>query len=156
MRNFISLVLLFLSIPFSFSQKQGSELIDSLKGELKNSVADTAKVRLLGKLSFQYFNFDTDSGIFYAEQAILLAKRLKWGLGIAFSYNYLGVNYGVKGNYPKALECFNTSLSKYTEIDDKQGIAFLSNNLGNFYRILKKPAKAIVFFYKINCYQQGT
>ncbi len=148
MRNFISLVLLFLSIPFSFSQKQGSELIDSLKGELKNSVADTAKVRLLGKLSFQYFNFDTDSGIFYAEQAILLAKRLKWGLGIAFSYNYLGVNYGVKGNYPKALECFNTSLSKYTEIDDKQGIAFLSNNLGNFYRILKKPAKAIVFFTK--------
>jgi len=137
------LFLLSLLISPSHAQGPGSEVIDSLKLTLLNATEDTNKVRLLGKLSFEYYQFDTDSGIYYAEKAIALSKKIKWELGVAFSYNYLGTNYAVKGNYPKALEYFNKSLSKYAEIGDKQGVAFLSNNLGNFYRLLKNYPKAI-------------
>jgi signal transduction histidine kinase len=148
MKKLITMFLLLLLVNYSFAQKQGMELIDSLKSKLTNSIEDTSKVRLLGKLSFQYYGFDTDLGIFYAEQAIKLAEKLQWKKGIAFSYNYLGTNYAVKGNYPKAAEYFSKSLSRYTEIGDKQGIAFLSNNLGNFYRIQKDYPKAIGFINK--------
>ena len=103
---------------------------------------DTSKVRLLGKLSFHYFGFNTDSGIVYGEKALSMAKKIDWGTGIAFSYNYLGTNYAVRGNFPRALENFYKSLSEYTRIGDEQGIAFITNNLGNFFRIRKEFDKA--------------
>ncbi len=142
MKKLVLIAFLLFFINYLFAQKQGTELIDSLKLREVVSPPDTGKVRLLGKLAFQYYKFDTDSGVYYAEQAISLAEKLKWGMGIAFSWNYLGTNYAVKGNYPKALECFINSLTKYSEIGDQQGIAFLSNNLGNFYRIQKNYFKA--------------
>ncbi len=148
MQKIIVLFFLMFSITYSFAQKQGIELIDSLKLRLKGSIEDTGKVRLLGKLSFQYFRFDTDSGIHYAQNAIIIAEKLHWDLGLAFSYNYLATNYAVKGNYPKALEYFHKSLTKYTVIGNKQGIAFLSNNLGNFYRMQKNYPKAIDYILK--------
>jgi hypothetical protein len=148
MKKILALFMLLFPISYLYSQKQGPELIDSLKSGLTVAAQDTVKVSLLGKLSFQYYKFDTDSGIYYAEQAISLAEKLNWVKGIAFSWNYLGTNYAVKGNYPKALECFHNSLAKYNEIGDKQGIAFISNNLGNLYRILKQYVKAEEFVYK--------
>lgn len=141
-------VFLFL-IAFTVSasaQKQGYELIDSLKSKLTVTGEDTSRVRILGKLSFQYFRYDTDLGIYYAVEAIKLAEKLHWDLGLAFSFNYMGTNYAVKGNYPKALEYFHKSLSKYTEIGNKQGIAFLCNNLGNLYRLQKDNSKAADYF----------
>ena len=147
MKKPILLFLVLLSIH-TMGQKQGIELIDSLKTRLKISGEDTAKVRLLGKLSFQYFRFDTDSGIHYANQAITLAQNLNWKLGLAFSYNYLGTNYAVKGDFPKALDYFGKSLSVYNEIGDKQGMAFILNNLGNFFRIQKNFPKAIEYLNK--------
>ncbi len=145
MKKSVFVFLLIFLTNHSFAQKQGTELIDSLKTKLLSSSEDTSKVRLMGQLSFQYFKFDTDSGIYFAQEAVQLAEKLQWGLGVAFSYNYMGTNYAVRGNHPKALECFNKSLSKYSEIGDKQGVAFLSNNLGNFYRMLKDYTKAIDF-----------
>ena len=147
MKKTILFFLVLLSIN-TLGQKQGIELIDSLKTRLKISDEDTSKVRLLGKLSFQYYHFDTDSGIYYAKQAIALSENLNWKMGLAFSYNYLGTNYAVKGDFPQALEYFGKSLSTYTEIGDKQGIAFLSNNLGNFYRMQKNFPKAIEYLNK--------
>ena len=144
MKKAMLLFLVLFSIH-ALGQKQGIELIDSLKTRLISSVEDTTKVRLMGKLSFQYYRFDTDSGIYYAKQAISLAEKLRWKTGLAFSYNYLGTNYAVKGNYPDALEYFGRSLTTYTEIGDKQGIAFLSNNLGNFYRMQKNFPKSIEY-----------
>ncbi len=148
MKKTILLFLMFYVVTDLVAQKQGIEIIDSLKLRLKTSAEDTSKVRLLGKLSFQYFSFDTDSGVYYAEQAIQLGEKLQWGLGLAFSYNYLATNFAVKGNYPKALKYFHQSLTHYTTIGDKQGCAFILNNLGNLYRLLKDYPKAIDFCNK--------
>ena len=148
MKKLCFLIILLFLVNYLSAQKQGSELIDSLKSRIPVSSSDTATVRLLGKLAFQYYKFDTDSGIYYANQAITLAEKLKWGTGIAFSLNYLGTNYAVKGNFAKALECFTNSLSEYTKIGDQQGVAYLSNNLGNFYRIHKNYSKAKEYINK--------
>ena len=104
MKNSILVIVLLITITSSPAQKQGLDLIDSLKTDLSRAAEDTGKVRLLGKLSFQYYRYDTDLGIAYGQQAIALAEKLRWETGLAFSYNYLGTNYAVKGNYTKALE----------------------------------------------------
>lgn len=145
MKKVLLAFLLFLSLSTLYAQKQGLDIIDSLKLKLQNSADDTGKVRMLGKISFQYFRFDTDSGIAYGERALRLAEKLHWGLGKAFSNNYIGTNYAVKGNHPKALDYFNRSLSEYTSIGDKQGIAFICNNLCNFYRMQKEYPRAIEY-----------
>ncbi len=148
MKTTVYVFLIFLFISSSSAQKQGRDLLDSLRVEADKAPDDTSTVRLLGRMSFLSFQYDTDQGIAYAERAIALAERLGWKTGLAFSYNYLGTNYAVKGNYSKALEYFHTSLSFYTEIGDAQGIGFLSNNLGNLYRILKNYPKAVEYCSK--------
>jgi signal transduction histidine kinase/ActR/RegA family two-component response regulator/Tfp pilus assembly protein PilF len=130
------------------AQKQGVDLLDSLKQKLETLKEDTSKVRLLGKLSFQYYRYNTDTGILYAEQAISLSKKIKWDLGLAFSYNYLATNYAVKGVIYKALELFHLSLLKYREIGDKQGEAFILNNIGNLYRMQKDFPMALYYLHK--------
>ena len=85
MKKILALFMLLFPISYLYSQKQGPELIDSLKSGLTVAAKDTVRVSLLGKLSFQYYKFDTDSGIYYAEQAISLAEKLNWVKGIAFS-----------------------------------------------------------------------
>ena len=141
--------LFFLAVALSSNgEKEGRELIDSLRSRLAVSAEDTGRVRILGKLAFQYYKINTDTGIIYSEQAIALAEKLNWNTGLAFSYNYLGINYGVKGNYPKALECFNKSLLKYTLIGDQLWIAKISNNLANLYNMMKQPDKGILFVNK--------
>ncbi len=148
MKKLLNLVILFLIINQLFASKQGAELIDSIKYKIKVTPADTVRVELLGKLSFQYFSFNTDSGIHYGEMARELASKLHWGKGVAFSCNYIGTNYAVKGNYPEALDNFFKALAEYTRIGDQQGIAFTSNNLGNFYRIRKDYTLAAEYINK--------
>jgi len=148
LKKYIFIFILLFSATHILAQKQGKELIDSLKIRLIQSKEDTSKVRLLGKLSFQYFRFDTDSGIYYADQGIILAEKLQWELGLAFCYNYKGINFGVKGNYPNALVFFHKAFEKYSLLDDKIGIAYSSNNLGNLYRFQKDFKKAIDYFTK--------
>jgi len=144
-KRIIILIAFVFLIENTFSQIQGIELIDSLKLQLSNAKEDTSQARILGKLSFLYYRFDTDSGVYYGQKALSLSEKLKWTTGIAFSYNYLGTNFAVKGNFPQALDYFNKSLVKYNEADDQQGIAFLNNNLANFYRIHKEYSKAIEY-----------
>ena len=148
MKRILSLLIIMLLIFDLSAQMLGTELLDSLKSKIATAPEDTNKVKLLGKLSFQYYSFDTDSGIHYGEIARALATKLQWGKGVAFSYNYIGTNYAVKGNYPEALENFYKALAEYTGINDQQGIAFISNNLGNFFRIRKEYTKAKEYLNK--------
>jgi tetratricopeptide (TPR) repeat protein len=140
--------LLFISINVTSAQKQGSEYIDSLKLRTPLAVEDTNKAELLAKLSFEYYGFNTDLGIKYGEQALVLSQKLGWKKGIAWAYNSIGSNWAIKSNYPRALECYMKSLSMYTEIGDKKRIANASNNLGWLYNSEKEYAKAFGFLNK--------
>ena len=131
-----------------FPQKQGAELIDSLKSCLPVAKEDTNKVILLGILSFEYHRFDTDLGIQYGEQSKSLAEKLHYATGIAYAYNYLGTNYGIRGDFPKALDCFMQALNKFTQIGNQNMIAIMSNNIGLIYININEPEKAIENFNK--------
>ncbi|RPH32089.1 MAG: PAS domain S-box protein [Bacteroidales bacterium] len=145
---FFVFLLLFLLSENSTAQKQGLELIDSLKLDLVNASNDTNKVAKLCRIAFEHHRFDTDLGIKYAEQALRIADSLSWKKGIAYACNALGVNYIIKGSYPEALYYFQKSLAKYTEIGDSRMVATLCNNLGLIYNGQNDYIKAIEYFNK--------
>lgn len=148
MNKLIQVLLFTLTISSTFGQKQGLELIDSLKTQLTTAVDDTNKVLLLGKLSFESRHFDTESGIQYGEQSLELAEKLEWNKGIAAALNDLGTNYAIRGTYPKALDYFIKSFDKFTKIKNQAMIAALANNIGWIYMNMDNPDKAILYYKK--------
>src|ERR1700744_4835059 len=85
---------LFVLITLSVSaQKQGHPHIDSLLRQLHAAKDDTGKVNLLIKLRAYTSTSKPDSALYYLQQSLSLAQKLKWQKGIAAAYNYLGIYY---------------------------------------------------------------
>jgi serine phosphatase RsbU (regulator of sigma subunit)/DNA-binding CsgD family transcriptional regulator len=114
-------------------QSQSFE-IDSLLTELNQAKEDTTKVNILNNISYQfYFVGDFDTELKYAEDALNLAKKLKWKKGIAHALKNIGSAYDDKGNYIEALEYYTQSIKLFEEIGSKKGIADTYNNIGSVY-----------------------
>ena len=89
-----------LSSIIGFAQ---NKRLDSLQYELAISRADTNRVLVLVKLINWYRSYIPDSAFFYGQQALELARQIKFPKGEAESLFYLGVAYRALGNYSKAL-----------------------------------------------------
>jgi len=105
-----------------------------LKKQIIVSKTDTAKIKLLNNLGFNYFSVNTDTAQMYLSEALALAQKIKNKAGIALSYNYFGkLNYQLS-KYEKALEYYEKALQIRKELDDLKGIAILYVNFGNIYK----------------------
>ncbi|GEP51556.1 hypothetical protein FNO01nite_22280 [Flavobacterium noncentrifugens] len=103
--------LFLLWIPlFSFGQKEGQELIDSLLTVLPKMKNDSTKVKTLNDLSYNYQYIDPKSGQKYANDALTLSKKIRWNDGIAESYRSLGINYSVDSDFEKSLLYYGKAL----------------------------------------------
>jgi signal transduction histidine kinase len=155
MKRLIILFLIIALIDFLFAQKQGAQFIDSLKSKIQYTVEDTNKVKLLARLSFEYYGLNTDLGIKYGEQALELSEKLHWNKGIGMAYNSLGANWAIKSNYPKAFDCYLKSLTRFNEVGDKKKIANAFNNIGWLYIFEKQYTKSFVYLNKsLNIYTE--
>jgi two-component system sensor histidine kinase/response regulator len=129
-RLLITLLLLFLSIPFSHAQ---SGEIALLTEELKTSVNDTIKVNVYYALSKFYWYRNPDSAILMADQAMELARKHNFRKGIALSYLTKGVALVGKGKYPEALRCHLEALRISEELKLKGLTGNNYNNIGIVY-----------------------
>ena len=148
MKDILTTFLFVFTVTISIAQKQGQQLIDSLKSDLLLAVDDTNKVLLLGKLSYQNRNFDTENGISYGKQSLDLAEKLKWNKGIASALNDMGTNYAIRGNYTKALEYFIKAYNKFAAINNQSMVAALANNIGWIYMNINEPDQANAYYNK--------
>lgn len=71
-----------------------------------------------------------DSGIFHCEQALQLTDET---ITLAKTYNVLGRVYAKKGNGEKALFHYFESIRLADQIDYKVGLAYVYQNLGNYF-----------------------
>jgi signal transduction histidine kinase len=144
-RLLITLLLLFLSIPFSHAQ---SGEIALLTEELKTSVNDTIKVNVYYALSKFYWYRNPDSAILMADQAMELARKHNFRKGIALSYLTKGVALVGKGKYPEALRCHLEALRISEELKLKGLTGNNYNNIGIVYYSMGNYVKAIEYFKK--------
>ncbi len=144
-RLLITLLCLFLSVPFCYAQ---SGEIALLNEELKSSVNDTIKVNVYYSLSKFYWYRNPDSAILMADQAMELARKHDFKKGIALSYLTKGVALVAKGKFPEALRCHLEALTISEELKLRGLTGNNYNNIGIVYSSMGNYAKAIEYFEK--------
>src|SRR5690606_2965976 len=131
MKKAILVFILFLS-PFLWrgaggkvsAQNQGQTEIDSLQVQLSKAKEDTAKVKILNRMSEQScWSGDYDTALQYANSALALAKKHRFQKGEIKAYNNIGLIHTSQGNFDEALKNYTTSLKISQKSGDKQGEA---------------------------------
>lgn len=130
------------------AQKQGQHLIDSLLPLLPAMKQDTAKVKILNNLSYEFNRIDVDEGIRYGTEALELATKLHWKKGMATAHRLIGINYMDVASHDTAMENLEKSLAIFSEINDKAGIAKVYGNMGASYSVQDDRSKALEFHLK--------
>jgi len=132
----------------ALAQLEGQAKLDSIVRELPKYNDDTNKVRILNTISFEYMNIDPDYGIRKGTDALNLAEKLQYQIGIARAYNNLGSNYCVKSDFPGALSYYFRSLKIYENLNDSAHIAQILGNIGTVYLQENDYSKAFEYFSK--------
>jgi signal transduction histidine kinase len=110
MKLFIQIFLLCLMPMFSIAQTDPNwgyvtaRQADSLKRNLLTEKNDTLKMAACRSLGFYYQEFIPDSGLYFHEQQLALAKKLNMKLWQADAYSQAGFTLTTTGNLIKAYE----------------------------------------------------
>jgi len=91
---------------------------------------DTNKVKLLSDLCWDYRFVSADSALTFGEQALQLAKEIKFTKGIAQAYNDMAIIFIDRANYRRATEYLDESIKIREQLNDLPGIASIYNKLG--------------------------
>ncbi|MDB5230370.1 MAG: Tetratricopeptide repeat-containing protein [Chitinophagaceae bacterium] len=101
--------------------------IDSLKHVLAITNADTTRVHLLRQTGY------TQRNLSLLQQALALAKKLKYVTGIVNCYNTMGNFFFGNSNYPNAIEFYLQGLKISEENEYLAGIGKTKGNIGSVY-----------------------
>jgi len=143
---FIQVFFLFSSI-FNGGYAQ-TQLIDSLKLEIKNAKGDSQKANLLIKLSIEVASRDYKEALKYGKKGLTLAKEHSMTHEEGLAYNNMGIAYWYAGNYDSAQLMYEKSLTKKIETNDSIGIAKCYNNIGLVLWNKGKYAEVLTYFLK--------
>ncbi|MBK9195087.1 MAG: hypothetical protein IPO17_08860 [Flavobacteriales bacterium] len=87
MRALLPVVLTLFAVP---SVAQDPTLAPDLRAALSEDLADTTRAQILVKLCFNLTRSQPDSALYYGEQGLALAERIKDAKSIADARNNLG------------------------------------------------------------------
>jgi len=135
-------VLLFFACLSAFSQTTDLDRMKAALGEKTGK----ERVDVLSKISFAYWKMSPEKGIEYGNEALQLAKTLRYKEGEANALNSLGVNYWSIMDLEKALSYFQESMILRELADDKVGISKSVNNIGMIYGELENYEASLQYF----------
>ena len=135
---------------------------DSLRIEYQNATTDTARIRILFKIGYQFLNGPSDSLIFHFRKSLEIAERNLQQLNqsdqsqngaLIIQYKKLsiralieiGIEYFYQSNYPLALENFFRALETSKEINDIDLISECNSEIGIVYKNQGRYDEAIEF-----------
>jgi tetratricopeptide (TPR) repeat protein len=111
-----------------------SKKLAELEAKLKKASADsTDKVDVLHQLARVWSRKDLKTANKYAKKANILAQKLQYQKGLAYSRLNRGIFYFFKSETEKASVCFLEVLEWFEKNGDKQGEADAKNFLGLIY-----------------------
>jgi tetratricopeptide (TPR) repeat protein len=132
--------------------------IDSLKNQLKKVNKDTTIINTLNALAWELKNINPDSSIILSSQALSLAQKVNYEIGIGKANHELGWFNILKGQYDVALEHFFKALilwdSMIKNARGNEKSSFLNKksstlgNIGVVYMQRSEYDKAIEYHYK--------
>ena len=123
-------------------EKRKSDSLIKLLPSLKD---DTAKVKILNKISLTLVSIDPDKGYGYCSQALQLAKSINWTRGTALAYNCMGIIYNAKSDYAAAIEHDLKAIKIFEELGEKRNVAVCLRSVGLIYTDMHNYPKAIYY-----------
>ncbi|MFN7117389.1 MAG: tetratricopeptide repeat protein [Saprospiraceae bacterium] len=149
MKSFIQrnclLMLGFMHITFLPLFAQNTQL-DSLTQLLEaHPQADTTRVNRLNEVAMAQWNINPDKTGQLAKEALNLAQKIDFQIGMAASYHVMGVSYWTKGEYDKASEVAFNALRIYQQLQNRAGIAKCYTLLGLIYDEYRQFDKSIAY-----------
>ena len=142
------LILIILELLLLTVSAQDKKTVDSLLTQLEKVEQDTTRVNILSALSEEYWGSDHDKAKQYNEQALRLAKKIDYKLGISEVYRSIGVLHAMAGENAIAEKYFRKSLKLSERIGDKWGVATCYNNIAILYDTEGNYAKALEYYKK--------
>ena len=141
--SFLVLALIFISSGFTQNLK-----ITELRADINRygKTSDTSLVNLLNSISGEYVFSKPDSTIFFSQKSRLLAKNINYPLGEVRAIANIARAYYVKGSYDLSLTYTLQAKSASEKINDKFGLASVSNNIGLIHLTQNKIQEAIKDF----------
>ncbi|MEO6303673.1 MAG: tetratricopeptide repeat protein [Bacteroidia bacterium] len=126
-----------------------TKLIDSLVLRLNNPAQDTNTVKMQNDLAWAYImRGDFDNCSKYVNDALKLAKKIKFTKGLAKANSIIGGIYYHKGDFDKSLEYHHIALKLREEINDKLGVSASLNNIGIIFDSKRDYKKALEIHLK--------
>lgn len=139
----------FLILSFCFCNVfSQSAKIDSLRNLLQKETIDSNKVTLLWRLADQYKFFKPDTTILLAQQAQLLASRIKFIEGESRSYAVMATGQYLLGNYTVALNNYMQKLKIEEKRNSVRNYASALSNIGLMYILLSDYKSALSYLYR--------
>jgi len=120
--------IIFLLLWLNFAGSYGG--VKEQLRQLRGAKEDTATVLLLSNLCWEYRFISADSARMYGEQALQMARGLKFDKGIAQACNDLGILDIDKADYKNAVSHLKESMAIRERMNDQAGMASLYNKLG--------------------------
>ncbi|MGM0579335.1 MAG: tetratricopeptide repeat protein [Bacteroidota bacterium] len=120
---------------------------DSLRMELK-SAEDEQRINILHALIFETWLNYPDSALKYAEQALMLSKKVEDTKNISKSLRLLGGTYNYKGEFETSLEYNLQALEMANQTNDSLLIHNALNNIGFVYISLGNYQNALEYLMR--------
>jgi Tetratricopeptide repeat len=147
MKKILPLLILAL-VTFTTASVAQYKKSDTLKILLSAEKQDSNKVNLLWQLSNEYQDNKPDTALLLAQEALQLARRIKYVEGESKALALLAAAQYYMGNYPQALENYLLKL----QIEEKRKIpkdySVALNNIGLMYVLLGEYDNAITYLHK--------
>ena len=151
MNRVLILISFLFTVNFSFSQKQGQALIDSIEQELPKIKEDTTKAKAMYKIAATYYSVNLDNCIQQANQGLKFSEKINYKRGVANFLMLIGLANSDNGNDSIGLIYLKKSLQAYTDLIGKEDVRFnlVSNNvnIGRVYKHLSDFTKAQKYYF---------
>lgn len=110
---------------------------------LKSLPDDTAKVFKLSDLCFEYRRKDADTALWYGNQALALARKLRFSKGEAQALNDIAIIHLDRSDFPAADSALHRALAIRQRLGDDPGVGAIHNKLGNLYQAQLRLEEAL-------------
>ncbi len=130
--------------------------LDSLEKELrKHPVEDTARLKILNDIAFDYYQANPQKGLAFADEQIGLAQKLKNQLLFGKAYFNKGINYWQLGQYHEALEVYAAAVAIFEKEGLVKNVAKVNNSIGVVYQSLSDyPGALKIYFKNLQLYEK--
>ena len=139
--------LIFLVSALCFEGFAQNKLTDSLKHLLTITTEDTARVITTIDMALQFRNTRPDSTIYYCEQALALARKIRFKRGEAYALTTTGLALREKGELPQSLELQLQALQMAESNNYPIEAAFCYRRIGLVYMDIQDYPTCLHYLY---------